>query len=97
MPNRNWFWPLCQQCDAAVLNRALYLINANQPVSYPSFGDLPSQQTLQEGGFWQYYILRTLVNHHGWTRHTGKDMVSWWGKCRFPMSGKPETHFRAPS
>ncbi len=92
----SWSWSLCPQCDAAVLHRAQQLVSANKPVTYPDFGDLPSQQTLQKGGFWQYDVLKTLVGHYGWIRHTRQDRLRWVGKCGFPTSRKPETHFHPP-
>jgi len=97
IPTRDWPWPLCPECDATVLRRAWRLANANGPVTYSDFGDLPSEQVLRKGGFWQYDVLRTLVDHHGWIRHTRSDVSSWWGSCSFPTSHDPETHFHPPA
>jgi hypothetical protein len=41
-------------------------------------------------------VLKTLVGHYGWIRHTRQDRLRWLGKCGFPTSRKPETHFHPP-
>lgn len=74
MPShKDWPWPLCPKCDEAIHQYARQLLHAGMPVTYPAFGGLVPDNMKNKGGFWQYDILSTLANHHGWVRHIRRD------------------------
>jgi hypothetical protein len=87
----DWPWPLCPQCDEAVRQHALELIQSKMSVTYPAFGPLVPPSILHQGGFWQYHIQQTLEGHHHWIRHTARQRDTW--TCGLHIR---ETHFHPP-
>lgn len=92
MPShQDWPWSLCPICDNVVHQYALQLVQTDAPITYPAFGDLVPEDVKNEGGFWQYDILRTLLNHYSWVRHIRRDHRTW--GCNFHGSA---AHFHPP-